>query len=318
MDNTSKKQKNSFISVSAQICTLLLQFINRKVFVHFLDIEYLGYQTVFGNVFSLLSIAELGIGNIIVFQLYKEIASDNKQEIGKLLFLYKWMYRAVATIVLLAGFICYFILPYFIKDATASWDYLHLIYILQLSSIILGYFLSYKRTIYIATQQEYKCVQIDLLVGIIVQSLQILFLVLTKNYLIYLCLFLSTTIISNIIIAIKSNRDFPYLKQKYSITIDEVKRRNIFSDLFNLLVHKISYAIYGGTDNIIISAFCGVKQVALYGYYVVIQKGVMQILFYKLLNPVQATIGNIVYSNRKKEDLWNQFEVFDIFSFLIS
>ena len=48
----------------------------------FLNIEYLGYQSVFGNVFSILSVAELGIGGIISFHLYREIVMDNKWEKG--------------------------------------------------------------------------------------------------------------------------------------------------------------------------------------------------------------------------------------------
>ena len=151
MGNTEKTLKNSAISVAAQVATLLLQFINRRIFIIFLDIEYLGYQTLFSNVFSLLSVAELGIGNIIAFHLYKEVVSNNQEEIGKLMYLYKWLYRMVALVVLAAGLGSSCLLPYFITDATAGWDYLYLIYFLQLTSIIAGYFLSYRRTIYIAT-----------------------------------------------------------------------------------------------------------------------------------------------------------------------
>ena len=82
----------------------------------------------------------------------------------------------------------------------------------------------------------------------------------------------------------------------------------MFSDISNFIVHQISYAVYGGTDNIIISAFCGIRNVALYGNYILVQTGVMQICFYKLLNPVQATIGNIVYSNRKKRIYGNSLK----------
>ena len=91
MNNTEKTLKNSIISVCAQIFTLILQFVNRRVFIIFLNIEYLGYQTLFSNVFSLLSVAELGIGNIIAFHLYKEIVDNNQEEIGKLMYLYKWL-----------------------------------------------------------------------------------------------------------------------------------------------------------------------------------------------------------------------------------
>lgn len=318
MGNTEKTLKNSVISVSAQVVTLLLQFINRRVFIIFLDIEYLGYQTLFSNVFSLLSVAELGIGNIIAFHLYKEVTRNNQEEIGKLMYLYKWLYRMVACVVLAAGLGSSLLLPYFVTDAAAGWAYLYLIYFLQLTSVVAGYFLSYRRTIYIATQQEYKCIQIDLYVNIAVQTLQLVSLALFRNYIIYLCLHLSTTIMANVIVARKSNRDYPFLKEKYRISKEDIKQRNMFSDIRNFLVHQISYAVYGGTDNIIISAFCGVRSVALYGNYALVQRGVMQILFYKLLNPVQATIGNIVYSDRKKSDLWEQFRMLDVFSFFFA
>lgn len=316
--NTEKTLKNSIISVLAQAVTLLLQFVNRRVFVMFLDIEYLGYQTLFSNVFSLLSVAELGIGNIISFHLYKEIVEKNEEEIGKLMYLYKWLYRIVAVFVLAAGTGCCFLLPYFVRDARAGWTYLYLVYFIQLAGVVLGYFLSYRRTIYIATQQEYKCVQIDLYANIAIQMLQLGLLAVFRNYILYLCLQVSITIAANVIIAGKTSKEFPFLKKKYRVAKEDMRKRNLFSDMKNFLIHQISYAVYGGTDNIIISAFCGVKSVALYGSYVVVQKGVMQILFYKLLNPVQAAIGNIVYSQRKKEDLWNQFKVLDVFSFFFA
>ena len=83
-------------------------------------------------------------------------------------------------------------------------------------------------------------------------------------------------------------------------------------------MHKISYVIYGGTDNIIISAFCGVRDVALYGNYFLLQSGVLGVLLYKLLDPVQATLGKVVYSKRSKIALWEQFNVLDVFSFFFA
>lgn len=316
--NTEKTLINSLVSVIAQVIILLLKFINRRVFIYFLDIEYLGYQTLFENVFSLLSIAELGIGNIISFHLYKEVAVNNEDEIGKLMYLYKWLYRIVAFLVLIMGLLLYFLLPLLVKDAKASWDYLYLIYFIQLISVVGGYFLSYKRTIYIATQQEYKCVQADLVANIIIQILQLSLLAIFRNYILYLILQVSIMIVGNIIISRKANKEFSFINKKYEISIEYIKAKNMFSDLRNFLVHQFAYAIYGGTDNIIISAFCGVRNVALYGNYVLIQKGLLNILFYKLLNPVQATIGNIVYGQRSKNELWEQFKTLDLFSFFFA
>ena len=131
MNNSEKTLKNSIISVFGQICNLALQFINRAVFVIFLDIELLGYQSLFSNVFAFLSLAELGIGNIIAFHLYKEIVTHNHDEIGRLMCLFKYLYRIVAFVVLLVGIICYFLLPFFVKNENVSWNYVHTIYFMQ-------------------------------------------------------------------------------------------------------------------------------------------------------------------------------------------
>ena len=180
--NSAKTLKNSIISVIGQILTLALQFVNRRVFVMFLDIEYLGYQSVFGNVFSILSIAELGIGGIISFHLYKEIVTDNRQEIGKLMYLYKWVYRAIAAVVTVLGLAACIFVPYIVKDANRDIHYLYIVYFLQLASTVAGYFLSYRRTIYAADQKEYKTVEVDLYTSIAVQAVQLSMLAVFKNY----------------------------------------------------------------------------------------------------------------------------------------
>ena len=316
--NTEKTLKNSAISIIAEVISLLLQFIGRRIFVHFLDIEFLGYQSLFGNIFSILSVAELGVGGIIAFHLYGELVNDNREEIGKLMYLYKWIYRIIAAVVLAGGVLCAAAVPYVAGDAKVSGGYLYLIYFLQLGNIVAGYFLSYRRTIYIANQREYKCVQVDLGKVLLVQIAQIASLALFRNYIVYLGIQIAGNMLANWIIARRTDRDYPYLRGKYRISKSDIQKRNLVADMRNFMAHKISYAVYGGTDNIVISAFCGVRSVALYGNYYLLQQGAMAVLFYKLLNPVQATIGNIVYGERSKEALWRQFEVLDVFSFFFA
>ncbi len=316
--NTEKTLKNSVISVAAEILTLLLQFIGRRVFVHFLDVEFLGYQSLFGNIFTLLSVTELGINGIITFHLYKEFAEDNKEEIGKLMYLYKWIYRLIAAVVLALGLLCAFAVPSVARDATASRGYLYLVYFMQLGAVVATYFLSYRRAVYYANQKEYKCIQIELYRTLAVQLIQIGALALFRNYLVYLSIQILGNLSSNWLIARSSDRDYPYLKKKYKVTLEDIRRRNMFADVRNFLAHKIGSAVYSGTDSIVISAFCGVRTVGLYGNYYMLQQGVLQLLFYNLLSPVQATLGNLVYSKRSKEELWEQFRILDVFGFFFA
>lgn len=318
MSSFSKTVKNSSISVLSQILTMILQFVNRRIFVIFLDLEYLGYQSVFGNIFTILSVAELGVEGIISFHLYEELATDNEEEIGKLMFLYKWIYRIIAVSVTILGLIAGIFIPLIVNDATKDISYLYTVYFMQLGGIVAGYFLSYRRTIFSADQREYVTVEIDLIVYVIAQIVQLSLLAVFKNYIVYLAIQLTYTSAANLIIFYKSNGDYKYLKDKYKITKEDIKRRNIVTDMKNFLVTRIAYVIYGGTDNIVISSFCGIKNAALYGNYYVIHNGIYNLVAKRLLNPIQAAIGREVYSGQNKKSLWDQFETIDLCSLFFS
>lgn len=59
---------NAAFSITAALLTLLLNFINRTVFIRVLSQEYLGLNGLFSNILSMLSLAELGVGHAINFR----------------------------------------------------------------------------------------------------------------------------------------------------------------------------------------------------------------------------------------------------------
>jgi len=296
---TEKALRNSAISIIAHFIILVLGFINRKAFVSFLNIEYLGYDNLFANIFNLLDVTELGIGGIIAFHIYKALANDNHEEISKLMYLYKCVYNIVAVVVLFLGIIIFFFLPYIIKDGDLNWSFVHKIYLIQLSGVVIGYLLSYVRTLFNSDQMEYKTVIIDLISSLLIQILQLIAIIYFRNYLLYVIIRLFKDIIANIIIYIWTYKYYPYLKKiKIHVTKDYIQKLSLVKDVKNLLVHRLAYAVYGGTDNIVISVICGIKNVALYANYYMIVNQVNSLVLYKFLNPIRASIGNYVYTEK--------------------
>ena len=63
------RTKNTFLNALANsgsyIVNLILSFVARTIFIRVLSQEYLGVQGLFGNILSVLSLAELGIGTAI-------------------------------------------------------------------------------------------------------------------------------------------------------------------------------------------------------------------------------------------------------------
>lgn len=83
----NSRTKNSVLnmgaSVAIRVSTLLLSFASRTVFIYVLGAEYLGLNGLFTNILSFLALSELGLGSAIAFLLYKPIAENDEEQIGR-------------------------------------------------------------------------------------------------------------------------------------------------------------------------------------------------------------------------------------------
>ena len=70
-NRTQKSARNMTVGMVSQLLTILLSFISRTVFIHFLSSEYLGINGLLANVLTVLSFAELGIADAMTYAMYK-------------------------------------------------------------------------------------------------------------------------------------------------------------------------------------------------------------------------------------------------------
>ena len=87
--NTASRSENTArnIGVGAvrQVVTLLLAFAVRTVFVRRLGADYTGVNGLYSNILAMLSLAELGVGNVLVYSLYVPLHRGDTGEIQHLL-----------------------------------------------------------------------------------------------------------------------------------------------------------------------------------------------------------------------------------------
>ena len=57
---------NTTLSTGIYIVNTIIAFISRMIFVRVLSDSYLGLNSLFSNIFSVLSIVELGVGNSLI------------------------------------------------------------------------------------------------------------------------------------------------------------------------------------------------------------------------------------------------------------
>ncbi len=308
---TENSLKNIFSSFLSNFILNIIKFVCRIIFVKIIGEVYLGVNGLLSNVLGLLSLTELGIGTAINYSLYKPLVDNDKEKIKSLMNFYKKSYHIIALIVLILGLIILPFLPYFIKDTTGI-ENLNVIYLIFLLNQVIGYLFSYKRTLIIADQKEYKLVPFTVGFNFLVNVFQIIFLFLTKNYLVYLIIQTIFIVIENIVINNYINKKYSYMEDKESIkSISKDELDKIKKNVKALLFHKVgSYAV-NSTDNLIISTIIGITAVGYYSNYsslIVIISG----FIYTFISNITASFGNLIV----KENTKKRLEVFREVNFI--
>lgn len=121
---------------------------------------------------------------------------------------------------------------------------------------------------------------------------QILILILTQNYILYLVIQIFFTFAENIAISLKSNKMYPYLKEKSNVSVSKETTVEIKKNIFAMLMHKIGGMIVNSTDNLILSKYVGLAAVGVYSNYNLITDAVNRIMSQIFLS-VTASIGNM-------------------------
>lgn len=75
---------NVLTGLGGYILITVLGFVSRMVFVRCLSSAYLGINGLFTNILSLLSLAELGVGSAISYELYNPLANKNTKKVASL------------------------------------------------------------------------------------------------------------------------------------------------------------------------------------------------------------------------------------------
>lgn len=280
---------NIIMGIVYQVIVILTGFIARKVFVITLNAEYLGVNGILNNIISVLSLSELGISTAIIYSLYKPIVENNKEKISALIQYYHKLYNRIAIIIAVLGLILLPFLKYIIK-LNISINEITLYYFLFLFNTVVSYLFTYKTSILIANQQEYVYKKYMIVINILQVILQIIVLLVFHNFLIYLCVQIVCSIVSNYICSKKAEKLYPYINDKK--TLKEYEKKSIWNNIKSMFSYKIGGVILNNTDNILISIILGTIIVGYYSNYTMIVNHVATFCGI-IFTAMQASLGNL-------------------------
>lgn len=288
---TQYSARNTSVAVISKIIAIFMGFITRVVFTHTLSESYVGVNGLFTDILNVLSLTELGVGTAITYALYRPIAENDIEKQKSLMKMYCWFYRIIAISVFSIGLLVIPFMNILIKNETEV-DNIILLYIMYLTNSVLTYLLIYKKTLIDAHQKGYIGTLYQTIFLIVQDILQIILLITTKNFVLFLTVYIVCTLATNISISRKADKLYPYLRDKNVEKLAGGERREIFKNIKAMLMHKIGAVVVNNTDNLLLSSIVGIISVGKYSnYYLVI--GSIRQIFDQIFLGITASVGNL-------------------------
>lgn len=296
------RTKKAIINSTINILTYLLLFIPnliiRRVFLDTLGSEMLGLNSLYINIIGWLSIAELGVGSAIIFSLYKPFAENDRKKINAYINFYGKFYKTIGLVILIIGISISPFLTVFIENDINIKIVTVGFFIFLLNSFI-TYMFSHKLCILNVAQEAYKVTIGTTVSQIIIYVLQYISLKEQPNFILFITIQLIVNLIYYIVINIYIMNKYKWLG-KGSEALDTSIKADLFKNVRALFMHKIGSLVVNSTDNIIISKFVGLGELANYTNYSTVIVALQRIVSMGL-NGITASIGNMLTTNDKEK-----------------
>lgn len=303
--------RNFKFGAAAQLVVTLLGFVSRTVFIRVLGMEYSGVNGLYTSILDVLSLTELGLADVVIYSLYKPLAEGDTDRLAALMGYYKVIYRYIALAVGVIG-LC--LVPFLRVLVKSQIDRFHLVlyYLMFLANSVCSYLLVYKASIIQADQKRYLISKYNMLFKLLATLLQIVLLLVLRNFTVYLSIQIGMTVVNNLYVSRKADRLYPCLREKRELPKEEKKA--IFRDVRHMFSYKAGGQLLTGTDNLYISSMISTATVGIYDNYTMIQTMVVSAFTNTLNQAVLGSIGNLNATGTREQ----KKQIFDAYSLVFS
>lgn len=295
--------RNVFFGTINYIIAFVFPFLLRTIIIYKLGAEYAGINSLFSSILQVLNLSELGFSTAVVYALYAPIAKNDTVKMCSILSFYKKVYRYIGFFILFAGVcICPFI-NHLISGSYPSGINIYLVFLLLLINTSFSYlFFGYKSIVFIAYQRSDMTSKTQLTSNVLMYFLQIVALIIIKNYYAYVMCMIIGTITNNLLMEYNSRKMYPEIVGRGSLVKDE--KNSLLKKIGTLFGHQLDMVIITSADNIIISTFLGLNMLTIYGNYSAIINAAIGLLI-MITNSFAASIGNSLAVETKEKNFNN-------------
>ena len=300
IERTKNAARNVLFGGLLRVYSMLVPFLMRTVILYQLGVNYLGLDSLFASILQVLNLAELGIGGVMVFSMYKPIAEDDTATICALMNLYKKVYRIIGLIILTLGLAITPFLPSLVHSGVPEGISLYALYFMNLAATVLSYWLfAYKNSLLYATQRSDVGHKVHLVLDTLQYGTAILLIFVFHNYYMYLATKIVFQVVCNITISRIVTRMYPDYEAGGDVS--DAEKKAIVRRVKDLFTAQLGGVVMNSSDAIMISAFLGIRDLAIYQNYFFIISSLRATLEI-VLSACTAGIGNSLVLETKEKN----------------
>ncbi len=277
LDVVGNAKKNLIFGAINKGIILILPFIVRAVINTKLSSEYLGLNSLFSSILTVLNLSELGFSSAIVYHMYQPAAENDTYRICALLNLYRKIYAIVGTIVLALGLAMIPLLPYFVNGPYPKEINLTGIYLIFLADTVISYFMyAYLSSLITVYQRNDRNSMINTVISVALNCAKIIVILLFRDY--YLCILLQPlfTILNNLWIALVVRKLFPQYRCYGTVPRETLSSIKVL--VTGAFIQKVCTVTRNSLDSICISSFLGLALTGIYNNYYTISASISSFL----------------------------------------
>jgi len=307
--------RNGIFTMINVFVVTFIPFILRTVFVYTIGDEYLGLNSLYVSIMNALNMAELGIGTIMIYFLYDPIARNDIVKTNAYLAYLKKIYRVIGIAVFAIGICVMPSLGYMISGDVPNDASIYSLYLVYLLATAIQYFVMPEVDALVGALQRTDITNLNSAISnFVCYIFQFIALIILKSYMFYILALLVQILV--IYILRKSRWKSEFVIYKSVGDIDADSKKHIKKKVFSMIGHQLDSKVIGSIDNIFLSAYLGLTQVAIYGNYSLIISAISMILF-NVITAILPSIGNAIVTETKESNYFRYKCIFQLNSGLI-
>ena len=305
----SQAKLNIAVSIMYQVVAAVIGLILPRFILSYYGSEINGMVQSVNQFLGYTAILECGIGGMVVSSFYKPLAQGDERAVSDIFNNTKSFFKKMSLIycglvVLLTCFAGFII--------RTEFDFLYI----SLMVVILGvsnyfsYYFAMPQRLLLRADQKLRIQQLFQAAAIIVNAVVCVVLIINGAK-IHTVKFAGAVVFLITPVALRL-----YVKKHYKISKKIYDHNRTYPEKKDGIAHHVSFFIHNNTDIVVLTLFCGVKEVSVYSVYNSVVVAISNLMG-AVSSGIAATVGNIIALD-EKENLKKTFEIYSTVNAAVS